>query len=252
METIAVINQKGGVAKTTTAQSLAAGLTLKGYRVLMIDLDGQQSLTGITVAAYPQGANILEVLTKRANAADIIVHTPCGDLMPGTEALAAADLVLKDTGREYRLKEALKPLARVYDYCIIDSPPALGVLTVNALTAANACIITAQADILSLQAINALEQTLKTITAYTNKGLKVRGVLLTRYNGRAVLSRDAADMIQEKARQMRTDLFHTRIRECIAIKEAQARRKSIFEYAPRSNGAADYRALVDEITGGKK
>ena len=250
METIAVINQKGGVAKTTTAQAVAAGLTLKGYRVLMIDLDGQQSLTGITATVHPQRANLMEVLTRKAKATDIIVKTGCGDLMPGTEALSTADIVLKETGREYRLKEALKPVSRLYDYCIIDSPPALGVLTVNALTAADACIITAQADILSLQAIKQLAETLKTIRAYTNKGLKVRGVLITRYNGRAVLSRDAVDLIQEQAAAMGATVFDTKIRECIAVKEAQARRKSIFEYAPRSNAAADYMALVDEIARG--
>lgn len=249
MEIIAVINQKGGVGKTTTAQAVAAGLTLKGYKVLMVDLDGQQSLTAASGAAARE-VSIMDLLTRKGKAAEAIIKTGCGDMIPATASLSTADLVLKETGREYRLKEALKTVGKYYDYCIIDSPPALGVLTVNALTAADACIITAQADIFSLQAINALEQTIKTIRAYTNKGLKVRGVLITRYNGRAVLSRDAADMIQAKAQEMHTDLFKTKIRECIAVKEAQAMRKSIFEYAPKSNAAADYMALIEELIGG--
>ena len=240
MEAIAVINQKGGVAKTTTAHAIAAGLKQEGYKVLMVDLDGQESLTVCTGAA-------LEILTRKAKAAQAIVRTDSGDIIPASDGLGAADTILKDIGKEYRLKEALKPISGAYDYCVIDCPPSLGILTINALTAANSCIVPAQADFLSLQAIGQLQQTVQTVRTYTNKWLKVKGIVITRYSARAVLSRDAADMIQAKAAEIGTKVYDTKIRECVSLKEAQAVRQSIFDYAPRSNGAKDYKALIAEI-----
>lgn len=249
MEVVAVLNQKGGVAKTTTAQAIAAGFTLRGYRVLMVDMDGQQSLTTVT-GAKSGGLSVLDVLTRKCKASEAIVATDSGDLIPASEALGAADTVLKDTGREYRLKEALKTVSKLYDFCIIDCPPSLGILTINALTAANSCIVPAQADYLSLQAIGQLQQTIRTVKTYTNRDLKIKGIVITRYSGRAVLSRDAVDMMQAQAAGLNTKVFDTKIRECISLKEAQAVRQSIFQYAKRSNGAKDYQALIDEILGG--
>ena len=134
-----------------------------------------------------------------------------------------------------------------YDYCIVDTPPALGILTVNALTAATGAIIPAQADIFSLQGISQLGGTLDAVKKYCNPDLSVMGILLTRYNDRAVIGREAAEMTERTAGQLGTELFTARIRECTAIKEAQARRQSIYSYAPKSNAAADYAALVAEI-----
>lgn len=246
MESIAVINQKGGVAKTTTAHAIAAGLAKEGYRVLMVDLDGQQSLTTVT-GAKAGGYTALEILTRKAKAAQAVVRTDSGDIIPASDGLGAADTLLKETGREYRLKEALKPVSKEYDYCVIDCPPSLGILTINALTAATTCIVPAQADFLSLQAIGQLQQTIKAVRSYTNRDLKVKGIVITRYSSRAVLSRDAVDMIEAKARDLNTKVFETKIRECVSLKEAQAVRQSIFDYAPRSNGAKDYKALIAEI-----
>lgn len=246
MEVIAVINQKGGVAKTTTAHALAAGLALEGFRVLMVDLDGQKSLTLVT-GAKAGSHTALEVLTRKAKAAQAITHTASGDIIAASDGLGAADTMLKDTGREYRLKEALKPLNKDYDYCVIDCPPSLGILTINALTAANSCIVPAQADFLSLQAIGQLEQTLKAVKAYTNRELRIKGILITRYSARAVLSREAVEMIQAKAAELRTKVFEAKIRESVSLKEAQAVRQSIYAYAPKSNGAKDYKAFIAEI-----
>ena len=246
MEVIAVLNQKGGVGKSTTAQAIAAGLTIKGYKVLMVDMDGQKSLTTIT-GTNGGSCSVLDVLTRKCTAAEAVVTSPSGDLLQAVDGLGAADNLLKDTGREYRLKEVLEPISKAYDYCVIDCPPSLGVLTINALTAANTCIVPAQADYLSLQAIGQLQQTITTVRTYTNRDLKISGIVITRYNGRAILSRDAVDMIQAKAAEMKTKVFSTKIRECIALKEAQAVRQSIFEYAKRSNGAKDYQDLIEEI-----
>ena len=246
MQVIAVLNQKGGVGKSTTAQAIAAGFTLKGYKVLMVDMDGQQSLTTIT-GAKGGSYSVLDVLTLKCTAAEAVIHTSSGDILTAAEGLGAADTLLKDTGREYRLKEVLKPVKKSYDYCIIDCPPSLGVLTINALTAADTCIVPAQADYLSLQAIGQLQGTINTVRTYTNRDLRIAGIVITRYSSRAVLSRDAVELIQAKAAEMGTRVFSVKVRECIALKEAQAVRQSIYDYAKRSNGAKDYQALIDEI-----
>ena len=152
MKTITVTNQKGGTGKTTTAIQLAAGLSLKGYKTLSIDLDAQGNLT-YTAGAKTDGATALGVLTGEVKAENAIQHTPSGDIIAANKALAGADAFIADTGKEYRLKEALESLQAAYDYIIIDIPPALGILTINALTACNSVIIPAQADIYSLQGI---------------------------------------------------------------------------------------------------
>lgn len=249
-QTISIINQKGGVGKSTTAVCLGCGLARKGARVLFADLDAQANLTWSLGADADGGPTALEVLTRACPAAGAIRHTPNGDLIPAGASLSGADTVITAVGKEYRLREALEPLASSYDYLIIDTPPALGILTVNALTASDGVIIPAQADIYSLQGIGQLYSTIQTVRQYCNPALSVLGIVLTRYSPRAILSRDVADMLRETARQMGTRLYKTHVRECIAIKEAQASRQDIFSYAPKSNASADYLALIDEITEG--
>ncbi|OQA07846.1 MAG: Chromosome partitioning protein ParA [Firmicutes bacterium ADurb.Bin373] len=248
MKTIAIIAQKGGTGKTTTAHALGAGLARRGHRTLLIDLDAQSNLTYV-VGADTHRAGAYEVLTLQATAAQATQHMGLVDIIPAGPGLAGADLTITQPGKEYRLRDALRPLAGAYDYCIIDSPPALGILTVNALTAATAAIVTAQADIFSLQAIGALAATLDAIRQHTNPALIVGGILLTRYNPRAILSRDVTDMMQDAAGAIRAHVYAARIRECTALKEAQAMKQDIFTYSGRSNGAADYDAFLDELKG---
>lgn len=253
MEIIAVIAQRGGVGKTTTSQALGTGLTLyHGADVLFVDMDAQGSLSR-TMEADSSAADISSVLTGRTAAKDAIQHTPHGDIIPASKALTGAESeeALKAVGREYRLKKALESLSGMYTHVVIDTPPALSIITVNALTAADKVIIPAQAEDYSLSAIERLRETLDAVKAYCNPSLQVDGILLTRYNGRAVISRDMADMIGEAAEGMGTRLYDTRIRECTALKEAQAVREDIFSYAPRSNAANDYRAFIGEVIGGK-
>lgn len=249
METIAILNQKGGVAKTTTAHAIAAGLHAKGRKVLMVDLDGQRSLSVIT-GAEAAAPSAFDVLMKRTPTERAIKRCLCGDIIVADDTLTASDTLLKDTGREYRLREALQPIRSAYDYCIVDCPPSLGILTINALTAADSCIVPAQADYLSLQAIAQLHDTVRTVQTYTNNTLKVKGIVITRYNGRAILSRELVEMIEDKAKEIGTKVYSAKIRECIAVKEAQAVHQSIFDYAPKSNAAKDYAALVGEIERG--
>lgn len=249
MQIIAITNQKGGVAKTTTTLAIGAGLSRNGYKVLFVDMDAQTNLSYVMEADASglTSKSTLDVLEGRASALDAIQHTRHGDIIAASPALAGADAVLVQVGKEYRLKEALEPLAALYDFILLDTPPALGILTVNALTACHGCIIPAQADIYSLQGISQLHNTLQTVRKYCNPSLKVWGILLTRFNGRAIISREAAEMIEQAADQMGTKLYSSRIRECTALKEAQACRENIFTYAPSSNAAADYAALIDEI-----
>lgn len=245
MEILAILNQKGGVAKTSTASAIGAGLKLKGYRVLFVDLDAQCNLSDIA-GASTDGVTVFELLTRKAVTKDAIQSTEQGDIIPASVALAMEG-ILTATGKEYRLKEALEPVKGCYDYIIIDCPPSLGVLTINALTASTSCIIPAQADKFSLQAIEQFRDTYSVIKRYTNPNISIMGVLITRYSNRAILSRDYSDMIEELATTLNTKLFKVKIRECIAVKEAQALQKDIFTYSPKSNATADYSELVEEI-----
>ena len=246
IKTIAIINQKGGVGKSTTALCVGAGLSLKGFKVLYIDLDAQGNLT-YTLGADNKGLTALDVLTKEATAEQTIQRTAQGDVIAASPSLAGADTLITAVGKEYRLKEALEPIKEKYDYIIIDTPPALSVLTINALTACTGVIIPAQADIYSLQGISQLNNTIQTVKQYCNPSLEVMGIVLTRYSARAILSREVAEMIEQTAANLNTKLYKATVRENIAVKEAQASQQNIFEYAPKSNAAADYSALVDEI-----
>lgn len=246
MITLSIINQKGGVGKSSTASAIGAGIASKGYSVLFVDLDAQGNLS-YSVGADAQGYNAMGVLLRPETIEANIQHTEQGDILASSPTLAGADAVITQTGKEYRLREALEHVQGKYDFCIIDTPPALGILTVNALAACKGAIVPAQADIFSLQGIIQLNDTLQTVKKYCNPTLQLLGIVLTRYNARAVLSRDVARLIEQTAEHLESYLYRSTIRECTAIKEAQAIKQSIYTYAPRSNAATDYSALVNEI-----
>lgn len=248
-ETIVITNQKGGVGKSTTAEALAEGLSIKGYKTLLIDLDPQGSIS-LTAGADTTKPNAYDLLTGQTSAQEATQQrAQRADIIPASKNLVRLDVELTATGKEYRLKEKLVPLVSVYDYIVIDTPPALGILTINALTAAGSLIIPAQADLYSLQGIGQLHDTIEAIRAYTNPALTLRGILLTRHNARSILSRDMADTAKNTADQMGTFLYNSVIRECVALKESQARQQSIFEYAPKSNAAIDYTNFIEEVLG---
>jgi chromosome partitioning protein len=243
---MSITNQKGGVAKTTTAHALGAGLRRRGHTVLLVDLDPQANLS-YAVGVKDVSAGVLEVLTERIPPKEAIYHSEQGDIIPAASSLAAADKTLKETGKEFKLREALEQIESGYDYIVIDTPPSLGILTVNALTAADTVIIPAQADDFSLQGISELYGTICTIRRYTNPKLKISGVLLTRHNARSVISRDMTEAMKQTAESIGAKLYNTCIRECTALKEAQAMQRDIYDYAPKSNAATDYAAFVDEV-----
>ena len=244
---ITVINQKGGVGKTTTAHAIGAWLQrTKEKKVLFIDLDQQGNLTYATGASN-SNYNSLKLLINGSLDAKKIQHTSSGfSVIPSDPALANIDMILTETGKEYRLKEALKGL-KDYDYVVIDNPPSMNVIMINALTASDFAIIPAQADIFSLQGITQLGKSLDAVKSYTNKELNVLGIVLTRHNGRTILSRDILEVIEDTAKQLKTKVYSQTIREAVAVKEAQATRKDIFSYDAKSNASQDYDALMQTI-----
>lgn len=243
---IAITNQKGGVGKTTTALNLGVGLKNMGNRVLFIDMDSQCSLT-YTMRAQEGGFRVLDVMMEKVPAAYAIQHLPEGDLIPSCYELSSAEMLFTQTGREFRLEQAIRPLREMYDYIIIDSPPALGILTVNVLTAASGVIIPALADVYSLHGVGQLYNTIQAIRQYCNPALKIYGILLTRHTERFILNREVREMLQETAEQIGTRVFRSTIREAVALRESEARQQSIFSYARLSKQAQDYLAFVNEF-----
>ena len=246
-EIIVITNQKGGVGKSTTAEALAEGLFFKGYKTLLIDLDPQGSIS-LTARADTDKPNVYDLLTNKANAHEVTQQRAHrADIIPSGKNLVKLDIELTSVGKNHRLKEKISPLVSEYNYIVIDTPPALGILTINALTAANALVIPAQADLYSLQGIGQLYDTIGAVTTYTNPSLKLRGILLTRHNARNILSRDMADTAKDTAEEIGTFVYDTVIRECVALKEAQASQQSIYSYAPASNPSKDYLSFIEEF-----
>lgn len=242
---ISVINQKGGVGKTTTALQIGAFLRQQGKKVLYIDLDGQCNLS-YSLQANTDGPSVADVLAGECSAKEATQTTPAGEVIPSSPGMAAAESII-GTKNADRLKSVLAPIQGSYDYIVMDTPPALGTVMINALTASDGAIITAQADIYSVQGIAQMAETIATVKRYTNKNLEVWGILLTRYSGRAVLTREMETVIGQQAEKMGTTLFHTRIRENVRLKEAATMQQDIYTYAPKSNGAADYTAFMKEL-----
>ena len=244
---IAVACQKGGVGKTSTALALCEIATRKGLRVLLVDMDAQGNAS---YTAQVSGAerNAFAALQRPSGAKEEIQPSPWGfDVLASVPALANADTVFVEPGREYRLREAVSAVEAGYDFIVIDTPPSLGILTVNSLTACRHVVIPTQADMYSVQGLRQLGQTVDAVRKYCNSGLSVAGVLVTRYNGRTVIRREVSKLLEDVAGQLGCRLFEARVRECTAMIEAQATRTGLFVHAPSCNAAMDYQAFAEEL-----
>lgn len=245
MEIITIANQKGGVGKTTTASALGAGLIKKGKKVLFIDLDPQINLT-TSLGGDENEASIYDVLKNNIDINEAIQIVNNKHIVVGDRAASGADTEFNLPGREYKFKKALSKLSIEYDYIIIDTPPALGILTINALTASNKVLIPAEPDISSIQGISQLKDTIDAVKEYCNPDLEIDGILITRYS-RTILSQDLSEEIKDIAEAIGTKVYTRPIRECVALKEAKTQIQDIFAYAKKSNATEDYSSLVDEI-----
>lgn len=253
MKVITITNQKGGVGKTTTAHILSTGLAGRGFRVLAVDIDPQTNLT-YTAGIIPGEVQptLYELFKGTADSSLQVTHkTKTGfSIIPGSLDLAGADMEFTKTGREYILKEILQPLKESFDFCIIDTPPTLGILTVNALTASDTVIIPMGADIYSLQGLAQLQGLIENVQRYSNPSLTVAGLLLTKFNARAVINRELRETMWQVARNLDTFLFTTAIREAVAIKEVQFLQGDIFKEYPRANITRDYINFINEFLEG--
>lgn len=240
----AVANQKGGVGKTTTAHNLGMVLGQR-KRVLLIDLDAQGNLTDACGFAQSDlHGSAYEVLGGEKSLEGVLLPLDEGiDLLPASRDLAVAELAFASKlGRENLLKKALKDAA--YDFAIIDCPPSLGLLTVNALTAATGVLIPVQAEYYALAGLDLIQETMQGVVENLNPGLHTLGILLTFFDGRKSLNRDVANGLRERWGNL---VFKTAIRDNVALAEAPSNGQSIFDYRSQSYGAQDYAALAREF-----
>ncbi|WP_373263688.1 ParA family protein [Hungatella hathewayi] len=245
---ITVSNQKGGVGKTTTSAALAAGISSRGKRVLGIDLDPQGNF-GFCLGLGPaNGPTVLDALKGSVPVKEAIQETEYCDLLTSDITLSSSGLEKISNQTQSILKNMLTPILEEYDYVIIDTPPALNLLTVNAYAVSNFLIIPMSSDILSLVGLAQLRETIDSVRSTLNPHLEVLGILLTRFNKRTLLSRDVCEMAGQLAGQIGTTVFETRIRSGVAIAEAPAHGESIFDYNPRSAAVGDYMDFIDEIS----
>ena len=244
---ITITNQKGGVGKTTTSSALMDGLRSRGARVLGVDLDPQGSLGFCLGLDIENCATVYDVLKGAANIREVIMESDCGDILPSNILLSAAELEFNRPGREFLLKNCLAEVEEDYDYIIIDTPPALNVLTVNAYVAADGLVIPMAPEILSLLGVSQIRETIDTVRRCYNSHLRVLGIVLNKFNQRFTLNREVLDMAEQIAQQLDTRVFHSRIRSGVAVAEAPAYGESVLSYAPDSKVARDFRLLINEI-----
>jgi len=244
---IALVNQKGGVGKTTSTKNIGAGLTTLGKKVLVIDLDPQANLTySLGVSSHELQKTIYEVLRGDIKASEAVIKKDNGlSILPASITLSGAEIELSGTaGREFLLKEALSEIIGEYDFILLDCPPSLGLLTLNALTTATEVFIPLQTEFLALQGMSKLLETVNIIQKRLNDKLEITGIIGTLYDSRKKLNKEVIDKITE---HFGDKLFKSLIRDNISLAEAPSYGQDIFTYKADSKGAEDYTELCKEI-----
>ena len=240
---ISLLNHKGGVGKTTSAVNIGAGLVELGKKVLLVDLDPQANLT-LSFGIPRQPVTIYEAMRGESELQPYKIKNNL-DIVISTLDLSGVEMELSnEAGREYILREVFDPLVENYDFIILDCPPSLGLLTLNALTCSKYVIIPLQTEFLALQGLAKIKQVIDKVKFRLNKDLEIGGVVATMYDARKVLSRDVVETI---LKYFGEKVFKTYIRDNVALAEAPAQQKDIFTYSPKSSGAEDYLNLCREI-----
>lgn len=247
---LAFTNQKGGVAKTTTTINLGVAFQEMGHSVLAVDLDPQGNLT-MSLGLNPDTVrpSMYDVLVSGVAIRRVIHHREL-DVAVASIDLAAVEIALSSLiGRERALSKALMPVGDSYDYILVDTPPSLGLLTVNALTAADAVIVPVQCEYLSLRGLAQLERTLELVRENLNPRVHIAGIVPTMYDPRTIHGREAVEVLRSSFGEL---VFQTTINKTIRFAEAPVRGESVLKYAPDSQAAKAYRQLAREVLNGKK
>lgn len=259
MEILTITNNKGGTAKTTTAQSLAVGLMLENKKVLLVDSDPQGNLSYVfKVLNAPN--NLYKLYTGECNINECRYRVNFTiydtrryiDIIPSSQKLANADNEFTrepyiSMGCQELLKGNLDQVKDQYDYIIIDTPPTLGILTLNALVSSTSAITPMQADIFSLQGLTNLKEKIDIINKKLNPTLHIKGILLTKYNDRTILNKDLKDSIEKATEQFNTKVFKTYIRESVAVRESQTNGTCVLLQYPNNNASIDYKLFIKEL-----
>lgn len=245
---IALTNQKGGVGKTTTSSALASGLaSFYDKKVLAIDLDPQGSLGFSLGLDIEEGRTIHDVFTGQLPIKEAVQMTDYCDVITSNILLSSAEIEFTSSDRQLLLKKALAPVAADYDYIIIDTPPALNILTVNAYAAANHLIIPMAPEILSLLGVTQLMETISSVREGVNPNLNILGIILTKFNKRTLLAREVKEMAENVAAQTGTRVFNAQIRTSVSVAEAPAHGLSIFDHSPTAKPSEDYKEFIGEV-----